>query len=149
MKSENLNEVISKVLHYFQRRIPQSGKSVQLVFNPSADATVPMNRELFERVMENLIKNGLDAIETGVGTITIVTSASDGSVFIDVTDTGKGVDAIFKKDIFRPGFSTKARGWGLGLSLSQRIIETYHSGRLTLRETGTGTGTTFRVMLKK
>ena len=149
LKSENLNEVISKVLHYFQRRIPQSGKSVQLVFNPSADATVPMNRELFEWVMENLIKNGLDAIETGVGTITIVTSASDGSVFIDVTDTGKGVDAIFKKDIFRPGFSTKARGWGLGLSLSQRIIETYHSGRLTLRETGTGTGTTFRVMLKK
>lgn len=149
LREENLTEVISKVLQYFQRRIPQSGKRVQLHFHSPQELRIPMNRELFEWVMENLIKNGLDAIETGVGTITVSASESDGSVFIDITDTGKGVETMHKKDIFRPGFSTKARGWGLGLSLSQRIIEAYHNGRLTLRETGTGSGTTFRVMLKK
>lgn len=148
LKDENLTDVVGKVLQYFQRRIPQSGKKVQLLFHPAEDIRVPMNRELFEWVLENLIKNALDAIESGVGTITVSAFESDGSVFIDVTDTGKGVESMYKKDIFRPGFSTKTRGWGLGLSLSQRIIEAYHSGKLSLKETGAG-GTTFRVTLKK
>ena len=132
-----------------ERRIPQSGKHVQLVFDQSAAVVAPVNGELFEWVLENLVKNGLDAIEGESGTITIILSDSDGFAFVDVTDTGKGIDLMHKKDVFRPGFSTKTRGWGLGLSLSQRIIESYHGGNLILKQTGLGLGTTFRVRLKK
>jgi len=91
----------------------------------------------------------LDAIEGAAGTITITLSESDGFAFLDVSDTGKGVDLMHKKDIFRPGFSTKTRGWGLGLSLSQRIIESYHGGNLILKHTAPGAGTTFRIRLRK
>jgi signal transduction histidine kinase len=108
-----------------------------------------INGELFEWVIENLIKNALDAIETGTGKITIILSERPGHVNIDVTDTGKGIDMTYRKEVFRPGFSTKKRGWGLGLSLSQRIIESYHRGKLILRDSKPGTGTTFRIRLRR
>jgi len=149
LKEENIADIVSRVVRYFERRIPQSGKHVQLVFDQSAAVVAPVNGELFEWVLENLVKNGLDAIEGESGTITIILSDSDGFAFVDVTDTGKGIDLMHKKDVFRPGFSTKTRGWGLGLSLSQRIIESYHGGNLILKQTGLGLGTTFRVRLKK
>ena len=149
LKDENLVEVIEKVLHYFQRRIPQTGKKVQLSLEYKSPITVQINSELFEWVIENLIKNGLDAIENGSGKITITLSERQNFVNIDVTDTGKGIDMTFRKEVFRPGFSTKKRGWGLGLSLSQRIIETYHSGRLTLKDSKPGIGTTFRIKLRR
>ncbi|MBI4418692.1 MAG: HAMP domain-containing histidine kinase, partial [Ignavibacteriales bacterium] len=133
LSEERLTEVIDRVIAYFERRIPQTGKRVTLTFTPQTDLTVRINRELFEWVLENLIKNALDAIENG-GAIRITAGKTGSSVFIDVSDTGKGVEGMYRKDIFRPGFSTKARGWGLGLSLSRRIVETYHKGKLMLKE---------------
>ncbi len=149
LKDENLVEVIEKVLQYFQRRIPQTGKKVQLSLEYKSPITVQINSELFEWVIENLVKNGLDAIEDGSGRITITLSERQNFVNIDVTDTGKGIDMTYRKEVFRPGFSTKKRGWGLGLSLSQRIVEIYHSGKLTLRDSKPGIGTTFRIKLRK
>ena len=149
LKDENLVEVIEKVIQYFQRRIPQTGKKVQLSLEYKSPITVQMNSELFEWVIENLIKNGLDAIENGSGKITISLSSRQKFVNIDVTDTGKGIDMTYRKEVFRPGFSTKKRGWGLGLSLSQRIIEIYHSGKLILKDSKPGLGTTFRIKLRK
>jgi len=149
LKDENLVEVVEKVLQYFQRRIPQTGKKVQLSLEYKSPITVQINSELFEWVIENLVKNALDAIENGSGKITITLSERQNFVNIDVTDTGKGIDMTYRKEVFRPGFSTKKRGWGLGLSLSQRIIEIYHSGKLTLKDSKPGTGTTFRIKLRK
>jgi signal transduction histidine kinase len=149
LKDENLVEVIEKVLQYFQRRIPQTGKKVQLSLEYKSPITAQINSELFEWVIENLVKNGLDAIESGSGKITIALSERQNAVNIDVTDTGKGIDMTYRKEVFRPGFSTKKRGWGLGLSLSQRIIETYHSGKLTLKDSKPGIGTTFRIKLRR
>lgn len=149
LKNENVAEIIQKVFEYFERRIPQSGKKVTLSLNGPPDVRASVNRELFEWVMENLVKNALDAIENGEGTITVTTTETPHEVIVDVSDTGKGIDLRNRQDIFRPGFSTKSRGWGLGLSLARRIIETYHNGRLILRESKVGVGTTFRIRLKK
>ena len=149
LKEENLVEVIEKVIQYFQRRIPQTGKKVQISLEYQAPIMASINGELFEWVIENLIKNALDAIETSTGKITIILSERPGHVNIDVTDTGKGIDMTYRKEVFRPGFSTKKRGWGLGLSLSQRIIESYHRGKLILRDSKPGTGTTFRIRLRR
>lgn len=149
LREENLAEVIGKVIAYFERRIPQTGKRVSLQLAQAEPLTARINRELFEWVLENLIKNSLDAIENGSGTITVSLGREADFIFIDVTDSGKGVEGIHKKDIFRPGFSTKSRGWGLGLSLSKRIVESYHKGKLVLKESKPGGGTTFRIMLVK
>lgn len=147
LKDENVDDVMTAVTAYFQKRIPQMGKRVELVYRPSNVRTMRINRELFEWVMENLVKNALDAIETGEGTITIHVHDSPRAVFIDVSDTGKGIDPSYRKDVFRPGFSTKKRGWGLGLSLSKRIIESYHKGKIFIKESKVGSGTTFRIRL--
>ena len=149
LKEENIAEVIDKVLQYFQRRIPQTGKRVQLSFDQKGILSAQINRELFEWVIENLVKNALDAIDSGEGKVTISISERPDFVYIDVTDNGKGIEPSYKKEVFRPGFSTKKRGWGLGLSLSQRIIESYHRGKLTLKESRPGVATTFRIKLKR
>lgn len=149
LKEENLIEIIEKVIAYFQRRIPQTGKRVQLVLDHTSPVTANVNSELFEWVIENLVKNALDAIETDTGKITIAVTERGETVNIDVIDTGKGIDATYRKEVFRPGFSTKKRGWGLGLSLSQRIIEAYHRGKLVLKDSKPGLGTTFRIKLRK
>jgi hypothetical protein len=149
LKEENLIEIIEKVIAYYQRRIPQTGKKVQLVLEPSFPVAASVNSELFEWVIENLIKNALDAIETEPGKVAIIVSERPDTVNIDVIDTGKGIDATYRKEVFRPGFSTKKRGWGLGLSLSQRIIESYHRGKLILKDSKPGSGTTFRIKLRK
>jgi signal transduction histidine kinase len=149
LHDENLVDVISKVTEYFKRRLPQTGKRIQLQIKHDGQTTAKINRELFEWVIENLTKNGLDAIETGVGRIVYTISDHGNFVFVDVTDTGKGIDQKNKKAVFRPGFSTKQRGWGLGLSLSRRIIESYHKGKLHLKESKPGIGTTFRIKLRK
>src|SRR4030095_1898051 len=154
LKPENVNDVIQKVLKYFEIRIPtintgtfegNSKKKINLVIKGSVDAQAMINRELYEWVIENLTKNALDAIENAAGSITFDIEDKGNYIFIDVTDTGKGIDLAFKKDIFRPGYSTKVRGWGLGLSLSKRIIETYHKGKLIIKESEPGKGTTFRI----
>jgi signal transduction histidine kinase len=148
VKEENLTEILQHVVRYFEKRIPQMGKKVSLTL--SAEGTVPVriNAELFEWVIENLIKNALDAMEEGKGEINLHVFREGNKTIIDVKDSGKGIDPAYQKDIFRPGFSTKKRGWGLGLSLSKRIIEIYHKGKLTVKESSIGRGTTFRIILK-
>lgn len=157
LKSENLYEVINKVIKYFEKRIPristgtfetsENKRKISLVIKGSQNTNALINSELFEWVIENLIKNALDAIENSTGTITFNIQDKGSYINLDVTDTGKGLDLRHKKDIFRPGYSTKMRGWGLGLSLSKRIIETYHKGKLNVRDSEPGRGTTFRIKL--
>ncbi|HAP36012.1 MAG TPA: sensor histidine kinase [Bacteroidetes bacterium] len=148
LKEENIVELIKRSIAYFQKRIPQMGKKVDISIIADTDYLVKVNSELFEWVIENLVKNALDAMENGKGSIVFSLSKVGRKTFIDVKDTGKGIDPSYQKDIFRPGFSTKKRGWGLGLSLCKRIIETYHSGRLTILTSAIGEGTTFRIVLK-
>jgi signal transduction histidine kinase len=158
LKTENVHDIIEKVVKYFEVRIPRistgtfegnAKKKIDLVVKGSAGVKAKINSELFEWVIENLTKNALDAIENSAGSITFDIEEKGSHVFIDVTDTGKGIDLRFKKDIFRPGYSTKRRGWGLGLSLSKRIIETYHRGKLFVKDSEPGKGTTFRIRLDK
>lgn len=149
LHDESVTEVVNRVVQYFERRIPHTGKRVVMTVDATADERVRVNRELFEWVIENLTKNALDAIESGEGRVTYTISGHARHVFIDVTDTGKGIDPKHRNDVFRPGFSTKKRGWGLGLSLAKRIIESYHRGRLLLKESRPGAGTTFRIKLKR
>ena len=108
-----------------------------------------LNTELFEWVIENLIKNAIDAIGSSKGKILISLLEKEDKVNIEVADNGKGISTKNRKNIFKPGFSTKKRGWGLGLSLSKRIIEDYHKGKLTLKSSITNEGTTFRISLPK
>lgn len=146
-KEENLPEVIDGVIRYFNKRLPRSGKKVDLLILTPGEFRAKINRELFEWVVENLIKNALDAMEGASGSISFRIAQAQGKTTIDVTDTGKGIDPKFHREIFRPGFSTKKRGWGLGLSLSKRIIEDYHKGRLFVKQSSPGAGTTFRIRL--
>ncbi|HEY4612872.1 MAG TPA: HAMP domain-containing sensor histidine kinase [Bacteroidota bacterium] len=148
LKDENLVDIVEKVVQYFQRRIPQSGKKVHLTISSTEPVFAKVNRELFEWVLENLVKNALDAIERGEGTIQITLGEEGTAIFVDVHDTGKGIDMKRRDDIFRPGYSTKSRGWGLGLSLAQRIIESYHDGKLFLKDSIPGEGATFRIKLR-
>ncbi|HLF13602.1 MAG TPA: HAMP domain-containing sensor histidine kinase [Bacteroidota bacterium] len=152
LKEENLEEVIRAVLGYFQQRLPSrfaKNRKIGLKVAAEGDPKARINRELFEWVIENLVKNALEAIEESEGTISFTITGSGSHVTIDATDTGKGIDIKHRKDIFRPGFSTKRRGWGLGLSLSKRIVETYHHGKLFVRESKPGKGTTFRIRLNR
>jgi signal transduction histidine kinase len=148
LKAENVRNALMNVLGYLERRIPHMGKNVSLTLEAPENLMVPMNRELFEWVIENLVKNALDAMD-GVGSIMVSVLERNDEVIIDVIDTGKGIDLQLRKEIFRPGYSTKPRGWGLGLSLSKRIIEIYHKGRLFVKESKPGKGTTFRIKLPK
>ena len=147
LKEENITQVIRGVMQYISRRIPKSGKTIDLAIETPEEYHAMINRELFEWVIENLMKNALDAMEGPTGRIVFALSRSGHRTTIDVTDSGKGIDPKLHKDIFRPGYSTKKRGWGLGLSLSKRIIEDYHKGRLFVKESAPGQGTTFRIRL--
>lgn len=142
-----LAPAVEATADYIRRRIPQQSKHVTLDVDVPPDLASPLNVELFEWVIENLLKNALDAIETKSGGIEITAFQRDGRNYIDVRDTGKGIDRRQWKNVFRPGYSTKKRGWGLGLSLAKRIVEDYHGGALTLEQSRVGHGTTFRIML--
>ncbi|MFN4111948.1 MAG: sensor histidine kinase [Ignavibacteria bacterium] len=156
IKNENLIKVIERVIAYFERRIPQSGKNIQFaieILNGSKSDKqqfiISINSELFEWVIENLTKNSIDAIEDKSGKITYQLSSDKKNIYIDVIDTGKGIDLRLRKEIFRPGFSTKKRGWGLGLSLAKRIVEEYHKGKIFVRWSTPGKGSVMRIVLKK
>lgn len=143
----NLGEVVGDCVLYFRTRIP---RKVQINYNGLAMApvVVQMNGALFEWVVENLLKNALDALQ-GEGTIDVIISQSDEWAYVDVCDTGKGIAKANWKKIFEPGYTTKTRGWGLGLSLSKRIIEENHNGHIAVIESEPGKGTTFRISLRK
>jgi len=116
--------------------------------SPPSPLIARISGPLFDWVIENLLKNALDAME-GKGSITITIQEHDKEILIDVADTGKGIAAKNLQKVFKPGFTTKKRGWGLGLSLSKRVIEQYHKGQLFVRQSEVGKGTTFRIVLKK
>ncbi len=149
LKEKTVYEEIKRVVDYFQRRLPQTGKSVELNLNGDQQVSAEINSELFEWVIENLIKNALDAIDNKHGKIEIMVNTNQNKVEIDVTDNGKGIEMKRRRDIFRPGYSTKRRGWGLGLSLSKRIIESYHKGKIFVKTSSPGEGTTFKIILKR
>ncbi len=144
---ESLNEVVGNSVMYFRKRIP---RNVTLEYNGFATDTVKakLNVALFEWVVENLMKNALDALQ-GHGSIAVIIGSDKKYAWVEVVDTGKGIPKSKWKRIFEPGFTTKTRGWGLGLSLSRRIVEEYHKGRIAVVESEIGKGTKFRVTLKK
>ena len=140
----NLKEIMQHVVDYMDRR---TSRKVQMICHfPEEDVIVRINASLFEWVIENLCKNAVDAME-GAGTITLTILKEGARAVVEVADTGKG---IRKKDIgnvFKPGFTTKKRGWGLGLSLAKRIVEEYHHGKIYVKKSELGVGTTFRIEL--
>jgi signal transduction histidine kinase len=145
LEVQPIGPVIENTVDYIRRRIPQQGKQVTLTAEIADGLRAPLNPELFEWVIENLLKNALDAIETDTGAIEIVARPFGNRIAIDIRDTGKGIDRRQWKNVFRPGYSTKKRGWGLGLSLAKRIVEDYHGGALTLVQSRIDHGTTFRI----
>lgn len=140
---------IERVIKYFERRLPQLGKNVEITVEGDKNIKAKLNPELFEWVIENLIKNALDAIENKDGKINFVVLDNKKSLEIEVSDNGKGIEHNKRKEIFRPGYSTKRRGWGLGLSLSKRIIENYHKGKIFVKNSVINEGTTFKIVLMK
>ncbi len=149
LKPQCVYEEVKKVTEYYQRRLPQTGKSIELNVKGDKIVCAELNQTLFGWVIENLIKNALDAIESKNGKIDVIVKDLKNKVEIDVTDNGKGIDINRRKDVFRPGYSTKKRGWGLGLSLSKRIIEGYHKGKIFVKNSAPGEGATFKIILKK
>jgi len=146
LRPENLNEIVSQAAGYITRRI--SNRVELKCVLPEQPIIVPLCAPLFEWVIENLCKNAIDAMD-GQGNITVTAMDEVSNFVIEVKDTGKG---ILKKDfntVFAPGFTTKKRGWGLGLSLAKRIVEEYHNGRIFVKNSEIGRGTTFRIELKK
>ena len=142
----SVNEVLAHVIDYMDRR---TSKKVEIVSElPAENVVVKMNASLFEWVIENLCKNAVDAME-GQGKIVLSLYEEGSKVAIEVTDNGKGIRKKDLKNVFTPGFTTKKRGWGLGLSLAKRIVEEYHKGRIYVKSSEVGVGTTFRIEMPK
>ena len=146
LKVENINEIIINFIDYFKNRT--SSKIKFNLYIPETKIDAMMNKHLFEWVLENLCKNAVDAMN-GAGTISISLSEDKKHIYIDIADTGKGIDAKNQKSIFEAGYTTKSRGWGLGLTLARRIINNYHRGKIILKNSATAKGSTFRIKLKK
>ena len=142
----SMNEVLAHVVDYMDRR---TSKKVEIVRHlPAQEVIVKMNASLFEWVIENLCKNAVDAME-GKGRIDLMLTDEGSRVVIEVSDNGKGIRKKDIKNVFTPGFTTKKRGWGLGLSLARRIVEEYHKGRIFVKSSEVGKGTTFRIEMNK
>ncbi len=147
LEEKNIIELIENMVAYIKRRAPVKVNFSINSYNQT-ELIGMVNAPLFDWVIENLLKNALDAME-GKGSISITVKNETANIIIDVTDTGKGISKQNIAHVFKPGFTTKKRGWGLGLSLSKRIIEQYHKGELFVKHSELGKGTTFRIILKK
>lgn len=144
LKNEDIVDAVDESLQYLQQR---TSSKIGIEFNhPQTEIIIPINRQLFSWVMENLIRNAIDAIDAS-GNIRIQMEEAGRNVKIDVSDTGKGLTRNQFKAIFRPGFTTKSRGWGLGLSLAKRIVEDYHGGKIFVLRSEPGEGTTIRLLI--
>jgi len=148
-KPQRIEPILNQVVDYIEKRMPRIGKNVEIRRDISTDLKVAMNADLFTWAVENLMKNALDAIETKEhgGFIQIRTFVTENQLIIELEDNGKGIERRFHEAIFTPGFSTKKRGWGLGLSLTRRIIEQYHDGRIVVHRSAPGDGTVFRITM--
>ena len=147
LSEENIVDVVRSTIGYLRNRI--SSKVKIRVKARSRDTVAKINVPLFEWVIENICKNAVDAM-SGEGTLSVkIIEGSDYRVFIDITDTGKGIPKSKVNQVFQPGFTTKQRGWGLGLTLAKRIIENYHKGKIYIRTSEPDRGTTFRIVLKR
>jgi signal transduction histidine kinase len=147
LEERNIIIQVQQVMEYIKKR---AGGKVTFSINDHGNKQIYLNisAPLFDWVIENLLKNALDAME-GKGSIVIDIQQQETEVIIDITDSGKGISKHNLNKVFKPGFTTKKRGWGLGLSLSKRIIEQYHKGTLTVKQSELGRGTTFRIILGK
>lgn len=143
----SLNDVLRHVVDYMDRR---TSKKIEMRTElPADDIIINLNASLFEWVIENLCKNAVDAMGGKLGSITLRLEETDKRAIVEVSDTGKGIKKKDIRNVFRPGFTTKARGWGLGLSLAKRIVEEYHHGKIYVKNSEVGKGTTFRIELRK
>ncbi len=146
LKQENIIQVLQNSLNYIKSR---SSERIKVEFNPPEDKIfLPLNAELFEWVVENICKNGIDAMN-GSGKIVLSLRDNTQVLYVDIADTGKGIPKNKFKTIFKPGYTTKERGWGLGLSLTKRIVEEYHDGKVFVHYSEIGKGTKIRIVLKK
>jgi signal transduction histidine kinase len=143
----NIIAIIYESIEYLKTR---TSKKINYTINipPDQEIIIPLNHNLFEWVLENLCKNAIDAMG-GTGTISIAVAEDTKRVYVDVSDTGKGIQRSHFKTIFNPGFTSKKRGWGLGLTLSKRIIQNYHKGKIFVKSSSIDQGTTFRIILNK
>lgn len=148
--SMNIKPNLDEVVSYMERRLPKLGKAVVVRKSLMAEAQVKINPDLFKWAIENLVKNAMDALNTKDQSafISIRSAVKGKEVIIDIEDSGSGIEVNQFKTVFRPGFSTKKRGWGLGLSLTKRIIEEYHSGKVFVLKSELGVGTTMRIILQ-
>lgn len=149
LKVMRVGPVLREVSEYMQRRIPQLGGNLKFHSHIEMDARADINAELFKWAIENLIKNAIDALQEGSGEhyVKVTSELSSKGIIIDVKDNGKGMEKRKFNEIFSPGYSTKKRGWGLGLSLTKRIIEEYHKGSVFVHKSEPNKGTTFRIIL--
>lgn len=145
MEAADMVEVIHDMLAYLEKRV---SNKVKFHVQHEGDCKVPINVPLIAWVIENLTKNAIDAME-GAGEVTYSVSSDGKKLYVDVKDTGKGIPQGKFKTVFRPGYTTKQRGWGLGLALVKRIVEEYHRGRIFVKESSPGKGTTFRIVLRR
>ena len=144
LKEVNLVTTISDLLLYLENRV---SKKIDIKFEPeNKNIVIPHNPPLLEWVIENICKNAIDAMENE-GTLTIKITQKPNKVYIDISDTGKGMTPKQSRSVFQPGFTTKKRGWGLGLSLAKRIIKEYHKGKIFVLQSEVGKGSIFRVVL--
>ncbi|MCL2416346.1 MAG: HAMP domain-containing histidine kinase [Bacteroidales bacterium] len=148
MVTENIAQIVHKSIDYLRPRIPQKTK-IQTSIPANAVVLTSVNAQLLEWVLENLVMNAVDAIGTENGIVGIEVSEHPETITIDVTDNGKGIPKKQWKTIFEAGYTTKPRGWGLGLPLCYRIVHNYHKGNIFVKQSVVGTGTTFRISLKK
>lgn len=147
LKETELADALSNAVNYMKNR-SSSKVSITLQYPENESISVPLNVPLFEWVIENLCKNAIDAMN-GIGKIDVLVKTNEREAVIDITDTGKGMERKFFKAIFTPGYTTKKRGWGLGLSLAKRIIEEYHKGKIFVKQSEINVGTTFRIMIPR
>lgn len=150
LKEESLSLILDRSAQYIKKRMSKRGNIQLYVHNDlPLDNKLNVNPQLFDWVIENLLKNALDAIQTREGSITLHAGEKGSQYFIEVSDTGKGIPKSHFTKVFEPGYTTKKRGWGLGLSLTKRIVENYHQGKIFVKASEMGKGTTFRILLPK
>jgi len=150
LRLQKIEPILQEVIDYMEQRLPQLGKNVEVLRQMDSGVKAKVNADLFQWAMENLIKNAMDAIKLTKkkAFVSVKLHRVENEVMIDVEDSGIGIEKKYQNQIFKPGYSTKKRGWGLGLSLTSRIIEEYHQGKLVVHRSEPGSGTTMRIILR-